>query len=567
LIQGGSGNTVQGDVIGADVTGTNPLGNGHAGVEIANGYSSVSSNNVVGDSFNFTTGAYTGQENIIAFNGSVGVAVDSGTGNTVLADLIFSNGALGIALASGANNNAPAPTLSPVMTSGGVSKITGTLQGAASTAYLIELFSSPTGTGGQGQTNLGFALVMTDSTGMATMSFQTSASLRGQFVTATATDPMGDTSAFSASVSEPTFTVTTTSDVSGSGVLTLREAIEMANAASGSTINFNIGAGSQTVVLTSPLPAVTNPLTIDATPPAGFPTQTIIINGPGTGFDITGGSSTINGNGHLAIDGFDTSGSSGIVLSGKGGNVVEGVFIGTNANSAAGLGNSVGITISSASNTIGGTAVGAGNLISGNINDGVDITGGATGNVIEGNIIGTNVAGTGALGNGGAGIEVSNGSNNVIGINSSAVGQENIIAFNGAAGVQIDAGSGNSVLGDSIFSNTGLGINLTSGANNNIPAPVISSVTTSGYYGFFTTIAGTLTATANTTYTIELFTSPTNAAGQGQTSIGFVAVTTNASGVGTINYQTGALAGGLFVTAMATDPSLNTSEFSNAMAT
>ena len=64
-----------------------------------------------------------------------------------------------------------------------------------------------------------------------------------------------------------------------------------------------------------------------------------------------------------------------------------------------------------------------------------------------------------------------------------------------ATGVQIDAGSGNSVLGDSIFSNTGLGINLTSGANNNIPAPVISKVTSSDY-GYITTIAGTLALAA-----------------------------------------------------------------------
>jgi parallel beta-helix repeat protein len=186
----GNGNTVTADVIGADVSGLSGLPNGHVGVEIDG------SNNVVGDAYHSSVV----QESIIAFNGSDGVSVDSGTGNTVLANLIFSNGALGIALQSGANNNAPAPTLSPVTTSGGVSTITGTLHGAASTAYLIEWFSSPTGTGGQGQTNLGFALVMTDSTGMATISFKTSASLSGQFVTATATDSAGNTSEFSSAI-------------------------------------------------------------------------------------------------------------------------------------------------------------------------------------------------------------------------------------------------------------------------------------------------------------------------------------------------------------------------------
>ncbi len=52
-------------------------------------------------------------------------------------------------------------------------------------------------------------------------------------------------------------------------------------------------------------------------------------------------------------------------------------------------------------NTIGGTTTGAGNVISGNTGDGVDITGsGTTGNILEGNYIGINAAGTSALLNG-----------------------------------------------------------------------------------------------------------------------------------------------------------------------
>ena len=47
-----------------------------------------------------------------------------------------------------------------------------------------------------------------------------------------------------------------------------------------------------------------------------------------------------------------------------------------------------------------------GNLISGNGNDGVQISGGASFNVVAGNKIGTDVSGTVALGNSSRGVEV-----------------------------------------------------------------------------------------------------------------------------------------------------------------
>ena len=62
-----------------------------------------------------------------------------------------------------------------------------------------------------------------------------------------------------------------------------------------------------------------------------------------------------------------------------------------------------GINIFSNSNTIGGTAAGAGNVISGNGSDGVDIVS-ASDNLLQGNLIGTGANGTEPLGNGAGGI-------------------------------------------------------------------------------------------------------------------------------------------------------------------
>ena len=58
-------------------------------------------------------------------------------------------------------------------------------------------------------------------------------------------------------------------------------------------------------------------------------------------------------------------------------------------------------------NTIGGTAAGAGNLISGNVGDGVLVQGSAaTGRSHRGNEIGTNAACTAAIANSAAGVEI-----------------------------------------------------------------------------------------------------------------------------------------------------------------
>src|SRR5207302_1674579 len=114
-------------------------------------------------------------------------------------------------------------------------------------------------------------------------------------------------------------------------------------------------------------------------------------------------------------------------------------------------------------------------------------------------------------------------------------GAGNIIAFNKGAGVGIDSGSGDTVLGDPIFANGSLGILSSPGSNNSITPPVIASVSTTGSQ---TTVQGTFTGAAGTQYLIEVFSSPSSAAGPGQTPQGFALATTDATGDASFTFRT-----------------------------
>ena len=96
---------------------------------------------------------------------------------------------------------------------------------------------------------------------------------------------------------------------------------------------------------------------------------------------------------------------------------MQGNRIGTTAAGTAALTQNNGIYINAGAHdiTIGGTASGAGNLISGNLLDGIRLLGGrTTGVTVEGNLIGTDAAGAADLGNEGAGVSLTDGARWVI---------------------------------------------------------------------------------------------------------------------------------------------------------
>jgi hypothetical protein len=182
---------VEGNYIGTDVTGTQALGNHDAGVYVtANQYGSGGTGNTIG-------GTMPGAGNLIAYNYGDGVSVNAASGNAIHQNSIFANGGLGINLPGGANNSQAAPILTSAVSSSGSITIGRTLTNTANTTYTLEFFSNPSGTS-QGKTFLGFIKVTTDATGKATFTATFAVALApGQVITATATDPLGDTSMFS----------------------------------------------------------------------------------------------------------------------------------------------------------------------------------------------------------------------------------------------------------------------------------------------------------------------------------------------------------------------------------
>ena len=198
-------NELQGNFIGADITGKVLLGNARDGVLIY----SEATNNTIG-------GAADGADNVIAGNGRNGILMTdlSGTGNAVLCNSIFANALLGIDLHSdgvtpndqgdsdsGANNLQNYPVLTGFSASTTGTTITGTLNSTPNSSFRLEFFSNsePDGSSyGEGEQCLGAHSVTTNSSGDVDFVARFPGVFpKGSFATATATDANNNTSEFS----------------------------------------------------------------------------------------------------------------------------------------------------------------------------------------------------------------------------------------------------------------------------------------------------------------------------------------------------------------------------------
>ena len=239
-------------------------------------------------------------------------------------------------------------------------------------------------------------------------------------------------------------------------------------------------------------------------------------------------------------------------------NLVQGNFIGVDVSGVKALPNAgdgfrtagdliVTNGVPAFNTTIGGATAGAGNVISGNVGNGIHLSSIAaqTGNTILGNSIGTDSTGSTTLPNGGAGIllQVGAGDNQIGGTDALA---GNTIAFNTGDGIKIDTGTppfgsspdygkNNAMKANAIFSNSGAGVRIVTGSSDVISRNLIFS---NNKLGIDLDAAG------------PLVNSSCNSNTAGANFLQNAPVLT-ASPTGTL------------ITATATDPSGNTSEFSN----
>ena len=260
------------------------------------------------------------------------------------------------------------------------------------------------------------------------------------------------------------------------------------------------------------------------------------------------------------------------------GNQVQGNFIGTDVSGALPLGNSangVSLLRESSDNLIGGLAPGSGNVISANAGHGVHMgvfdTAAGAGNRVQGNFIGTDLSGSSHLGNG-VGVNIGDANDTVIGGIVSGAG--NVIAHSLGTGVTVTTGIGNTIRGNSIVSNNGMGIDLSPsgatpndlddldvGANN---LQNYASITLSED-GLTTRVVGALQSYSGTTFDLDFF---ANAAadptghGEGERYLGSQTVTTDASGIVSFDITLhGSSTAGEFISSTVTGP-YGTSEFS-----
>jgi len=433
-----SANIIQGNYVGVDVSGKTTVLNLGEGVEI----SSSATNNTIG-------GTTALEANVISGNGSDGVNIEAfATNNTVLGNLIGTNRAgailpnLGNGVHIQSNNNIIGGTTPGARNVISDSGLNGVLIESTATGIVIEgnyIGLDPSGerslanfgdgvfvhlssgnTIGGSSSGARNVISANLGSGIRVLLFEESANdkIEGNFI---GTDAAGGLAIGNLGdgvlISAPDTSVTGNL-ISGN----FSNGLDLGNDATGTFVTGNLIGVDHTgkVALGNSLNGVfINGATL-------FPASGNTIGGT-----TTGDANVISGN-HLV----------GILVSGSRAfsNVIEGNRIGSDSDGELPVPNTQGgvvINTAATSNLVGGTAPGAGNLISGNGLNGVTVSGPqTTKNLIRGNDIGTDRLGVAALQNARSGVVIDDAPGNSVG--GTAPGAGNLISGNLRDGIEID---------------------------------------------------------------------------------------------------------------------------------
>ena len=457
-----SGNLVEGNLIGTNLTGACPIPNKDNGVEIDS-----SNSNKIG-------GTTATARNVISGNGNDGVLIGAGSKNVVAGNYIGTN-LVGIAPIGGIPANDPRGNVGNGVeitsgagnTIGGTSDIIdGTIAGAGNlisgneaAGVLIETQSDSNTVQGNFIGTKASGLEAVPNSGDGIQLSMTSNNLIGG---PNDVDAAGNVARTLGNVISGNY---------GSG-------ISFNNSSTGNDIEGNwIGTDA------SGLHALPNTNTPTAGNPPTHPGNL------GYGIDMSKAySNTIGGTTAACRNVISGNAGSGIFFAiDTNGNMILGNFIGTDTlgqNAIGNGGDGIGSSLSAMNNTIGGAQSGAGNVISGNGGNGISLTAGATGNQILGNLIGTVASGLSQLPNALDGVNLEGATNNIIGgpnpVNDDNVTRTagNVISGNSGNGISLTAGAtGNAILGNfigtvesgsSLLHNGLNGVTLAGAANNSI---------------------------------------------------------------------------------------------------
>ncbi len=450
---GSTGNLIQGNFIGTDITGTVSLGNAYSGVSI---YSNASGNTVGGVTGATLGGPLTGAGNLISGNFADGMYVADTTNNLIAGNYIgtnvagtgaLGNGANGIELGDASSNTIGGATpgaANVISANGSAANFTDgvNIYGASSSNNLIQGNFIGTNSAGTSALPNGWDGLDIGSGANSNTVGGTTAAARN-IISGNFSAGVGSFQSGAGNVIEGNYLGT---DVTGAYSLGVQATgISYGGASSGNTFGGTThGAGN--LISGNSFAGIYN-FSPDS-PNYVIEGNFIGTNAAGTGvvanfwvgIEVQSGSNTIGGT--TAGSGNLISGSyTGIELDqGADNNLIEGNFIGTNADGSASLGNVRGISDLSSGNTIGGVTsiagTGAGNVISGNSGPGIYVWGGSNNSVL-GNLIGTDATGTFAIANG-TGIQLDVTADNSV-IGGTNAGDRNVISGNSGTGIQLQS--------------------------------------------------------------------------------------------------------------------------------